>query len=58
MIDDNRNASSPRLFAVVPAAGSGKRMHSDRPKQYLPLGDALVLEHTLRQLLSVSRLQK
>ena len=27
-----------RVFVVVPAAGCGSRMQSDRPKQYLPLG--------------------
>lgn len=38
------------LVAVIPAAGVGKRMGADRPKQYLPLLNASVLEHTLRQI--------
>lgn len=37
--------------ALVPAAGIGSRMAADRPKQYLPLGDCTVLEHTLWGLL-------
>lgn len=40
-----------RYWAVVPAAGVGKRMQADRPKQYLPLGGKTVIEHTLSRLL-------
>ena len=43
---------SSRFWAVVPAAGIGERMQSDRPKQYLPLEDKLVIEHTLQRLAS------
>jgi 2-C-methyl-D-erythritol 4-phosphate cytidylyltransferase len=39
-------------WAVIPATGIGARMGADRPKQYLPLGDKTVLEHTLDNLLS------
>lgn len=39
------------FWAVVPAAGVGKRMQADRPKQYLPLGGKTVLEQTLLRLL-------
>lgn len=42
---------SPKYFAVVPAAGVGKRMQADRPKQYLPLRNQTVIEHTLARLL-------
>jgi 2-C-methyl-D-erythritol 4-phosphate cytidylyltransferase len=38
-------------WAVVPAAGVGKRMQADRPKQYLPLGGKTVIENTLERLL-------
>ncbi|MEQ1637808.1 MAG: 2-C-methyl-D-erythritol 4-phosphate cytidylyltransferase [Methylococcales bacterium] len=41
-----------RYWAIVPAAGVGKRMLADRPKQYLPLLDKTVLEHTLERLLT------
>jgi 2-C-methyl-D-erythritol 4-phosphate cytidylyltransferase len=43
----------PHYWAIVPAAGVGKRMLADRPKQYLPLGDKTVLEHTLSRLLTL-----
>lgn len=42
---------STRFWAVVPAAGVGKRMQADRPKQYLELCGRTVLEQTLERLL-------
>jgi 2-C-methyl-D-erythritol 4-phosphate cytidylyltransferase len=42
---------SIKFWAVVPAAGVGKRMNADRPKQYLHLVDKTVIEHTLIRLL-------
>lgn len=41
-------------WAIVPAAGVGKRMLADRPKQYLPLAEKTVIEHTLYRLLQAS----
>lgn len=50
-------AGSPaRLWAVVPAAGIGRRMGGDIPKQYLRLGARTVLEHTLAALAGIDRL--
>ncbi len=43
--------NSLKYFAVVPAAGVGKRMQADRPKQYLSLCNHTVIEHTLSRLL-------
>lgn len=40
-----------KFWAVVPAAGVGKRMQSDRPKQYLELAGKTVIEQTLTRLL-------
>lgn len=40
-----------KFWAVVPAAGVGKRMNADRPKQYLELAGKTVIEHTLSRLL-------
>ncbi len=45
---------SVKFWAVVPAAGVGKRMQADRPKQYLPLADQTVLEKTLTRLLGAN----
>ena len=43
--------------AIVPAAGIGRRFGGAIPKQYLPLHGATVIEHSLRLLLSVERLE-
>lgn len=39
-----------RAFAAIPAAGVGRRMGADVPKQYLPLCGVPVLAHGLRRL--------
>lgn len=41
------------LWALVPAAGAGRRMGAGIPKQYLPLAGKTVLEVTLDKLRSV-----
>ncbi|MFT6969085.1 MAG: 2-C-methyl-D-erythritol 4-phosphate cytidylyltransferase [Cellvibrionaceae bacterium] len=41
------------IWAIVPAAGLGRRMGSDLPKQYLTINKKTILEHTLTRLLSV-----
>lgn len=38
---------SPKIWAVLPAAGSGSRMNSAIPKQYLPLAGRPVIRHVL-----------
>jgi len=48
---------SIQCWAVVPAAGVGKRMQADRPKQYLPLAGKTVIEHTLSRLLDSGAFQ-
>jgi 2-C-methyl-D-erythritol 4-phosphate cytidylyltransferase len=40
-----------KFWAIVPAAGVGKRMNADRPKQYLSLAGQTVIEQTLTRLL-------
>lgn len=42
--------SNPRLWAVIPAAGSGKRFSAHHLKQYQPLGSKTVLEHSIQRL--------
>ncbi|GAW85850.1 2-C-methyl-D-erythritol 4-phosphate cytidylyltransferase [Bathymodiolus platifrons methanotrophic gill symbiont] len=45
-----------KYWGIVPAAGVGKRMQADRPKQYLPLNNKTVIEQTLTRLLDVEQL--
>ena len=47
-----------KYWCIVPAAGVGKRMGANVPKQYLNLLGKTVLEHTLERLLSVSGLSQ
>lgn len=39
-----------RLVGLIPAAGTGSRLGAPRPKQYLPLGGATMLEHAIRAM--------
>ena len=38
-----------KLAVIIPAAGSGSRMQKETPKPFLQLGDATILEHTMRR---------
>ncbi len=46
------------LIVVVPAAGIGKRMKADCPKQYLKIGELTILEHTVLKLLSHDKISQ
>ena len=41
------NLDLNKVWVVIPAAGIGKRMLSEIPKQYLKINDQTVIEHTL-----------
>lgn len=41
---------SAPVWLIVPAAGQGRRMRADRPKQYLPLAGEAILARTLKRL--------
>lgn len=48
----------PGVCAVVPAAGFGRRMQTDCPKQYLSIGNKTILEHSVDALLANVRVQR
>lgn len=50
MSDSTAPSGKVRYWVIVPAAGIGKRMGGDVPKQYLPLAGYSVIEHTLHRL--------
>ena len=52
MIPNNK-----KIWAVVPAAGVGKRMESSTPKQYLPLAEKTLIETTIGKLLQLAWLE-
>lgn len=49
--------NNSKYWAVIPAAGVGRRMQADRPKQYLELHGKTVLEHTLGIFLDHPRIE-
>jgi 2-C-methyl-D-erythritol 4-phosphate cytidylyltransferase len=48
------SSDAPQVWVIVPAAGVGKRMTSDIPKQYLSILGKTIIEHTIERLLEVS----
>lgn len=46
------------LYAVIPAAGSGQRMKSAVPKQYLKLNGISVLQRTVSRMLEIEAIKK
>ena len=48
--------SKPRIWAVIPAAGTGLRMGADVPKQYLKIKDKCILEYVLECFCSHSKI--
>ncbi len=53
--DYNMAATFPGVCAVVLAAGFGRRMQTECPKQYLPIGNKTILEHAVAALLADAR---
>jgi len=51
-VSDTRRPAD-RWWLLLPAAGSGQRMRSELPKQYLPLGGRTVLEITLSRFVDL-----
>lgn len=51
-------AFHPKHFAIVPAAGSGSRMGTSGPKQYLPLLGKPLIHHSLAVLCEQPQIDK
>lgn len=49
-------SKSPAYWFIVPAAGSGRRMGLEKPKQYLQIQNKTILDHSLSRLLAVKQL--
>jgi 2-C-methyl-D-erythritol 4-phosphate cytidylyltransferase len=50
--------SIPKIWAILPAAGAGKRFSTQKPKQFFELNGQLVAEHSLRRLRAVPQIEK
>ena len=46
------------IWAILPAAGIGRRIGSNTPKQYLPVNGVPIISLTLQRLASVSAIKK
>lgn len=49
---------SGRIFALIPAAGVGKRMGAGIPKQYMPVAGKPMLARTVAALSAVARIER
>lgn len=49
--------SPARCWGVVPAAGAGRRMGAELPKQYLSIAGRRIIDHTLERLLDHPRIE-
>lgn len=56
MLNDLSNIDG--VVAIIPAAGTGQRMGTDIPKQFLKIGDRTVLGLTLDNFLAIDAVQK
>ena len=54
---DTPHKVNDKVWVVVPAAGSGRRMGTDLPKQYLPLLGKTIIEHTLDKLVMLDAVE-
>lgn len=52
----SEHSTTARYWVIVPAAGGGKRMGAEVPKQYLKLHDKTIIEHCLQRLASQAEL--
>ncbi len=50
-------SSHVKYWAVVPAAGIGQRMQSDRPKQYLEIDGRPLLEYAISRLMADTHIE-
>ena len=51
-------SSTVKYWVVIPAAGVGKRMGVDRPKQYIQVNDKTIIEHTIECFLYREEIEK
>lgn len=50
--------NTSKIWAIVPAAGQGKRFSQAKPKQFFELNGQLVAEHSLSRLLAVPHIEQ
>jgi 2-C-methyl-D-erythritol 4-phosphate cytidylyltransferase len=58
LLGSNVTVTKAKIWALVPAAGSGQRMGASIPKQYLEIAGKTILEHTIALLNACSQIEK
>jgi len=53
-----KEISDFKCLVIIPAAGIGRRMGQSKPKQYLPILNLSMIEHTLNSFISLSWIDK
>lgn len=54
----NSRVHSTAVIAILPAAGIGRRMQAELPKQYLMINNKTIIEHSIAALLKHPAIQK
>ena len=54
----NDKKNTPKIWAIVPAAGVGSRVGASVPKQYIRVNGLSIIEHTLNKLASCKEIEK
>ena len=54
----NISKTTPKIWAIVPAAGIGSRVGSSIPKQYIRVNGLSIIEHTLKKLAGCKEISK
>ncbi len=54
----SHSAETAKIWAIIPAAGTGSRMGAAMPKQYIRVNGRSVIEHTLGKLAACNLFQK
>lgn len=57
-MSETSESSETHIYALIPAAGVGRRMGADRPKQYMTVAGEPMLAQTVRALERVSRIER
>lgn len=56
-MEQTGDSPAAKYWVVIPAAGVGSRMNSDKPKQYLELNGKKLIEHSLETIMSHPKIQ-
>lgn len=50
-------SAQQKYWVIIPAAGSGKRLGADVPKQYLKINGKFILDHTIKPFIDIPEIE-